>query len=210
MATEKHPTSKRVIAFAAGIVVILGGGIAGAAYLAVSGKTVYIDKAQLQAPMVTLAPTAPGILRAVYVHEGDIIPPNTVVAQAGVELIKSTSGGLVVATNDNIGKQVTPQDIIVSLVDPRQLRVVGQVAENKGLALIHVGQTVAFTVDAWSGKKYFGLVDEVSPTSHASGVVFNISDQRETQTFDVKVRYDTAAFPELKNGMSARISIYIK
>jgi multidrug resistance efflux pump len=210
MVNEKHPKSKRVIVIAAAIVVVLGGGIAALTYWAVAGKTVYIDKAQIQAPLVTLTASTPGILRAVYVREGDVIRPNTVVAQAGVELIKSTSGGLVVAVNNNIGKQVSSQDIIVSLVDPSQLRVVGQVAENKGFTLIHVGQTVEFTVDAFGGKKYLGLVDEVSPTSHASGVVFNISDQRETQTFDIKVRYDTSALPQLKNGMSARVWIYVK
>lgn len=207
MATHKKT---HAYALAAGILVILGGGIVGLTYLAVSSKTIAIDKAQIEAPMVTLTATVPGILRAVYVKEGDIIPPNTVVAQVGVELIKSTSGGLVVTTNDNIGKQVTPQDVIVSVIDPAQLRVVGQVDENKGLANIHVGQPVSFTVDAFGGKEFTGVVDEISPTSNASGVVFNISDKRETQTFDIKVRYDTSRYSELRNGMSVREWIYIK
>jgi hypothetical protein len=53
-----------------------------------------------------------------------------------------------------------------------------------------------------------GIVDEVSPTSRASDVVFNISDQRPTNQFDVKVRFDPSEYPELKNGMSARIWVY--
>ncbi len=205
-------THKKTHAYilAAGILVVLGGGIAGLTYLLVSSKSIMIDKAQISAPIVTLSPTAPGILRAVYVNEGDVLAPNTVVAQVGVELIKSTSGGLVVTANNNIGKQVTPQDAIVSIVDPLELRVVGQVDEDKGLASIHVGQPVTFTVDAFGGKKFTGVVDEVSPTSHASGVIFNISDKRPTQTFDVKVRYDNAQHPELRNGMSVREWIYIK
>jgi multidrug resistance efflux pump len=207
-----HTTHKKTHAYAlaASILIILGGGIAGLTYVAVASRTIAIDKAQIGAPVVTLNATVPGILRYVYVKEGDVIPSNTVVAQVGVELIKSTSGGLVVATNDNIGKQVTPQDIIVSVVNPSQLRVVGQVDENKGLASIKIGQPVTFTVDAFGGKKFTGVVDEISPTSHASGVVFNISDKRATQTFDVKVRYDTTAYPELRNGMSVREWIYIK
>lgn len=195
---------------AAGILIVLGGGIAGLTYLTVSSKTIFIDKAQIEAPMVTLSPTTSGTLRAVYVNEGQVLAPNTVVAQVGVELIKSTSGGLVVTANKSIGKQVTPQDTIVSVVDPAQLRIVGQVDEDKGLASIRVGQPVAFTVDAFGGKEFTGVVDEVSPTSHASGVVFNISDKRPTQTFDVKVRYDTTKYPELRNGMSVREWIYIK
>lgn len=195
---------------AAGILIVLGGGIAGLTYLTVSSKTIFIDKAQIEAPMVTLSPTTSGTLRAVYVNEGQVLAPNTVVAQVGVELIKSTSGGLVITANKNIGKQVTPQDTIVSVIDPAQLRVVGQVDEDKGLASIHVGQPVAFTVDAFDGKEFIGAVDEIAPTSHASGVVFNISDKRPTQTFDVKVRYDTTKYPELRNGMSVREWIYIK
>jgi multidrug resistance efflux pump len=93
-------------------------------------------------------------------------------------------------------------------MDPSTLRVVGQVDENKGLADVHVGAPVRFTVDAFGAKEYLGVVDEVSPTAHAGDVVFNISDQRQVQTFDVKVRFDTAAYPELKNGMSAKIWIY--
>ncbi len=210
MAREKTLLSRRLVATTTGIVIILCGAIAGGAYWAVSQKTVYMDQAQIAAPLVTLTPQAPGILRELYVHEGDLVQPNTVVAQVGVELIKSTSGGLVVSANDNIGKQMTPQDVIVTLVDPSALRVVGQIDENKGLSLIHVGETVSFTVDAFGGKQYVGVVDEVSPTSHASGVLFNISDKRPTQTFDIKVRYDTAAHPELKNGMSVRTWIYVQ
>ena len=50
-------------------------------------------------------------------------------------------------------------------------------------------------------------MDSISPTSRESGIVFNISDKRETQEFDVSVRYDVDAYPELRNGMSAKIVI---
>ncbi len=46
-------------------------------------------------------------------------------------------------------------------------------------------------------------MDEVSPEAQAGDVVFQISDQREEQIFDVKVRFDPTAYPELKDGMSA-------
>jgi multidrug resistance efflux pump len=155
MPKEHTKNSNRiVIAAAAFIVVVLGGIIAAVAYFAVSSKTVYFDKAQLNAPLVALSAKTPGLLRSVYVHEGDIIPANTVVAAVGVELIKSTTGGLVVTTNNNIGKLVTPQDSIVTMIDPMRLRVVGQVDEDKGLANIHVGQRALFTVDAFGGKHF--------------------------------------------------------
>ena len=46
--------------------------------------------------------------------------------------------------------------------------------------------------------------------SQQSGVVFTISDKRETKQFLIKVRFDAAAYPELKNGMSARMWVYVQ
>lgn len=192
---------------AAGLVLIVGGAIVGLAYWGVAKHRVSTDKATIQAPTVVLSPSSAGTLNAVYVNAGDVIAPGTVVAEVGTELLKSTSGGLVVDADKNIGANVAAGTAIVTTVDPGALRVVGQIDEDKGLSKIKVGDSATFTVDAYGGETFTGIVDEISPTSHASGVVFNISDQRQTQTFDVKVRYDVAAHPELKNGMSARLII---
>jgi len=195
---------------AAALIIVVGGGIAGAAYFAVNSNRVSIDKADVEAPQTVLGPTVPGTLMQVYVAPGDTVAAGTVVAEVGTELIRSTSGGLVINTDNDIGASVAPGTAVVTMIDPTQLRVVAQVDENKGLSSIAVGDSATFTVDAFGSKQFTGVVDEVSPTSHASGVVFNISDQRQTQTFDVKVRFDVAAHPELKNGMSARLTIYTK
>jgi len=37
--------------------------------------------------------------------------------------------------------------------------------------------------------------------------VFSISDKRESREFEVKALFDSQAYPELKNGMSARMWI---
>jgi hypothetical protein len=63
-------------------------------------------------------------------------------------------------------------------------------------------------VDAFGSQQFSGVIDEVAPTSNASGVVFNISSARETQQFDVKARFDATKYPQLKNGMSARMWVY--
>ena len=206
--TSKKSTSPLVFALAAFIVVVLGGGIGGFAYFSAASHTVYIDKASLEAPVVNLSPTAAGTLNNVYVQVGQVLPPNTVVASVGTELIKSTSGGLVITVNNNIGKNVAPTDVVVSTIDPTQLQVVGQVQEDKGLTSIQVGQQAKFTVDAFGGQQFYGTVSEVSPTSEQSDVVFNVSDQRQEQNFDVKIKFDTTAYPQLKNGMSAKIWVY--
>ncbi|HEY5383318.1 MAG TPA: HlyD family efflux transporter periplasmic adaptor subunit [Candidatus Paceibacterota bacterium] len=204
----KKSTSPKVFALAAFIVVVLGGGIGAFAYFAASSTTVYIDKAQIEAPIVALSPTSSGTLNTVYVAVGQILPRGTVVANVGTELIKSTSGGLVITVNNNIGKTVGTTDVIVSTIDPTQLRVVGQVQEDKGLVDIAPGQQAMFTVDAFGSQKFYGIVDEVSPTSVASDVVFSVSDQREEQNFNVKIKFDTTLYPQLNNGMSAKIWVY--
>jgi multidrug resistance efflux pump len=103
---------------------------------------------------------------------------------------------------------VTGGGTVATMIDPTQLRVVGNLDENKGLSDVQVGDQATFTVDAFGGKTYKGVVDEVSPTSEQSDVVFNISDQRPTNEFAVYVRFDPSMYPELKNGMSARIWVY--
>ena len=207
---EKKPTDRRIFILSASIIIVVGGGIAAAAYFAAANKTVYIDQSQIEAPIVDLSSATGGTLRTLEVSAGQVIPPNTVVAQVGVELIKSTAGGLVLSTNGDVGDQVPPGQTVVEMIDPASLRVVGQIDENKGLSRIKVGDPVTFTVDAFGGTQFNGIVDEVAPTSNQSGVVFDISSQRATQQFDIKARFDTSLYPQLKNGMSARMWIYVQ
>lgn len=176
-------------------------------YFAYASRSVAIEKSHISAPLVDLGPSAPGVLQWVSVHEGDRILPNTIVAQVGNEAIKSKLGGLVVTVKNDIGKRMNPGEAIVTTIDPQELRVVGSIEENKGLQDLRVGQQATFTVDAFGSRTFYGVVDAISPTSQESGIVFNISDKRETKLFDVKIRYDISQYPELKNGMSAKVSI---
>lgn len=207
---QEKKRDSRVLFIAAFIVLVIGGGIAATTYFAATSKTISIETSLISAPLVDLSPTAPGTLKAVFVSEGQVIPANTVVAQVDTELIKSTAGGLVVTVNNDIGKLVAPNSPVVVMIDPAQLRVVGRIDENKGLAQIQVGDPVAFTVDAFGGQSFAGVVDSIAPTSNQSGIMFNISSQRQVQQFDIKARYDTSAYPQLKNGMSARMWIYTR
>jgi len=185
---------------------------AGAAfgYWQVTKNRVYTDKAQVYAPQIALAPSAPGTLEQIFVRDGDTIAPNTVVARVGNELVKTKSAGLVVDTVEDMGKLINAGENVVTVINPDELRVVAQIDENKGLKNIQPGQRVEFTVDAFGAKKYSGVVDEVGSTSHAGDVVFNISDQRQVAQFDVKIRFNSQLYPELKNGMSAKVWIYNK
>jgi multidrug resistance efflux pump len=208
--TTKKKTDRKIYIVAAAIVVLVGGGIAGFAYFKAAGHTISIDNSTLSAPIVNLSSASSGILNQVYVKPGNVLPPNTIVASVGTELIKSTSGGLVVTVNNNLGKSVGPSDTVVATIDPNALRVVGVIDENKGFSRIKVGDPVTFTVDAFGGQTFNGLVDEVAPTANQTGIVFNISNSRETQQFNVKARFDAASYPQLKNGMSSRMNVYLQ
>src|SRR5258708_706857 len=212
--TEEQPVEKkkdrRVLMIAAFIVLVIGGGIGSFSYIAAGNKIIYIEKSQISAPLSALSPSASGTLKAMFVSEGQVIPPNTVVAQVDTELIKSTAGGLVVTVNNDIGKLVAPTTPVVVMIDPAQLRVVGQVQEDKGLTDIHVGDPVRFTVDAFGSRTFVGSVDSIAPTSQNGDVVFSVSDKRQEQNFDIKVNYNETLHPELKNGMSAKMWVYKK
>ncbi len=189
-----------------GVLVI--GGTAGVTYWIISSGRIYTDNAIVSASVTTISPSSSGILQEIYVNVGDIVGPDTVVARVGNELLKTTTQSIVTQTDDVIGTTVSPQTAVVSVVNPNDLRVIAHIDEDKGLSSIKLGQQVVFTVDAFGSRTFQGVVDEVSPTAHQNDVVFNISDKRQTNQFDIKIRFDVTAYPEIKNGMSAKVWIY--
>lgn len=204
----KNNRTRNLLLAGAGIVLVLGGGIAGFTYWRVSSQTVYVENSLISAPLVSLSPVSAGVLKALYVQVGDTVTPLEPVALVGDNLVKTRTGGTIVSVQNDIGSVFAAGESVAQMVDPSTLRVVGEVDENKGLSRIRVGDAVVFTVDAFGSEQFKGVVDEISPTSNQSGVVFNISNERQVQKFDVKVRFDTSRYPELKNGMSARMWIY--
>jgi multidrug resistance efflux pump len=178
------------------------------AYLKISQGRIYTDKADIEAPRINLAPQNSGVLENIFVNVGDFVNANTVVAQVGNELIKTNTVGTISFVNTETGKLFNRGETVVSMFNPAELRVVGHIEEDKGIADINIGQRAVFTVDAFGSKEYEGVVDEISPTSREGDIVFNISDKREVKEFDVKIRFDINKYSELKNGMSAKIWIY--
>lgn len=179
-----------------------------AAYYILSASRVYVDSATITAPLIELAPTAPGTLTATYVKEGDYVAANTPVALVGSQVLTTNVAGIITKVNDTQGAEINPGESVVTEIDPTTLKVIGKLDENKGLANVAVGDPVIFTVDAYGSREFKGMVDEVAPSSNQSDIVFNISDARQAQNFSIKVRYDHALYSYLKNGMSARLWIY--
>jgi multidrug resistance efflux pump len=204
---EIKKTEKRVTILVSVLVAAVVFGAGGILYWQYSSNRIQIDKASIDAPRIDLGPAMAGTLQELDVHEGDVVLPDTVVARVDTQSIKTKIGGLIVAVENNIGKRVAPNEAVVSLIDPHALRVMGQLEEDKGLQDVQLGQRAVFTVDAFGSRKFYGTVDSISPTSQQAGIVFSISDKRETKIFDIKVRFNTDEYPELKSGMSAKITI---
>jgi multidrug resistance efflux pump len=194
----------------AGIVLAIVGVATLIIYAQVLNRRIYVDTASIVAPLINLAPSHAGILNEVYVNEGDQVHSYQTVARVDNELIQSKTAGIIVSVPNTVGAQVNAGTPVVTMIDPTQLRVVASVAEDKGLTRLAVGDSVTFTADAFGGTQFSGVIDEISPTSKQSQIVFNISDQRAEQQFEVKARFDTSAYPQLKNGMSARMWIYVQ
>ena len=172
--------------------------------------TISIENAQIEAPIINLSSGTAGTLNALYVTEGDTVQANAPVALVGTTLVSSKQDGIITFTSNNIGTYFAPGGTIVSMIHPEDMKVVGALDETKGLNEIKPGQKASFTVDAFGGKTYVGTVDTIGETANDTGVVFSISDKRPVRQFDIKVAFDVTKYPELKNGMSAKITVYIK
>jgi multidrug resistance efflux pump len=182
----------------------------GVLYLKSVSAYVAIDTADISAPVINIGPQAEGVLSTVYVSPGDTVTADEPVAQVGSEVLSTKTTGLVISVQNTPGQVFMPGSPVVSMIDPTQLRVVGTLDEDKGLSRLKVGDPASFTVDAFGSTVFTGIVDEISPTSDDSGVLFSISDKRPTKRFVVKIRYDITQNPAFKNGMSARLKIYTK
>lgn len=195
-----------IIAFLICLVIVLG------AYWYVSAKTVYIDLSEIQAPVISLSPAASGQLQAVFVNVGETVTANQPIARVGDEVVESQTSGEIVSVDQNIGEfenAMTGQAVVATMIDPTQLRVVGRLDEDKGLSAVNVGDVAKFTVDAFGSKEYYGVVDEIGQIAQGD-TTSNIFSQRPTDQFNVYVRFDPARYPELKDGMSARIWVYVQ
>ncbi len=199
--------SKPWMKSAIGILVIILALVALTFWRATAGK-IKIENSTISAPIINLSSTTMGTLEEIYVKAGDSVLPNTPVAKVGTEIIASKVGGIITSVNHLEGQVFSPGTPVVTMINPDDERIVGKIDENKGLSDIKVGQQAVFTVDAFGSKIYQGIVDEISPVSDDSGIVFNISDKRAVKQFDVKVRFNVKDYPEFKTGMSAKITIY--
>jgi len=175
----------------------------------VEKNNVFIENSNIEAPIINIAPATGGVLNDLYVKEGDVVGQNSQIALVGSQILSTKDGGVVSNAPSVLGSYFSPGQTVASVVDTAEMKVVGQLEETKGLNEIKIGQRAKFSVDAFPGRTYVGVVDNVSQVADNTGVVFSISDKRPTEKFDVKVRFNVADYPELKSGMSAKITVYL-
>lgn len=206
-AVKKTPIWKRPLVRDLGIAIVILAVLGGTYYWFSHRNEIYTDDALVVAPLIDLSPETPGELKALYVTAGSKVTANQSVAQVGDGFLTTDIGGIIVDTTDTVGHLFNPGEAVVTMIDPNALRIVARVDENKGFVNIKTGDAVTFTVDAFGKQKFQGTVDSVSPTAVQSQVVFNISDKRETRQFEVKIKYDVNQYPQILNGMSAKVTI---
>jgi multidrug resistance efflux pump len=199
---RKHPL---ITEFA--LLVIFAAVIGGYLYIQDMEGKIYVEKAEISAPVISLSSPVSGPIEKIYVDEGDSVSQGQRVALVGNRSVNAETQGMVIWIKNAPGQMTGPGDPIVKMVEPSKFRVVGRVQEDKGLEDIRPGQRVIFTVDAFPSRQYEGSVESVSMTSRQSDIVFSISDKREPREFEVRVLYDSRMYAELKNGMSAKMWI---
>ncbi len=182
--------------------------LAGAIFVLKTQGRVNIENSLVSAPITTLSPTTPGKIKSIEVAEGQKVKKGDALAEVGTEIIRALADGVVILTNKQVGALVSPQTPVIQVINTNDMRIDGTIDENKGLNQIKVGQVVSFTVDALPGQTFWGYVDEISQSAKQTQISFSISSERPTQQFDVFARFNANTYPQIKNGMSAKMIVY--
>jgi multidrug resistance efflux pump len=200
----KEPKTMRAIL----VIIVAIGLIGGYLFYEKLRDRVNIEDSLIQAPIITISPEAPGKILDIKVYEGEKVKRGDALAVVGTNSLNAYQDGLVVSTNNAIGSIASAQTPVVQMINFADMRVAGTIDENKGLNRVKVGQAVSFTVDALPGKTFWGYVDEISPTAKQTQLQFSVSSERPTQQFLVYAHFNAYAYPQIKNGMSAKMTVY--
>ncbi|MEI6532561.1 MAG: efflux RND transporter periplasmic adaptor subunit [Candidatus Roizmanbacteria bacterium] len=202
----KQPSIFRIFIGTILVLLLTGGSI----FYLKTEQRVQIENSIVQGSITSVTSISSGKLKKLFVVDGQKVRKGDSLAVVGSDIIYSFIDGIVIDTNKQIGSNVTQQTTIVKIMNSNEMRIDGTLDENKGLNLVKVGQTVAFTIDALPGQEFWGFVDEVAPSAKQSAVAYSISSERPTQQFEIFVRFDANRFSEIKNGMSAKMSVYTR
>ena len=176
-------------------------------YLKTNGR-IHIDNSTIEAPVIIISPSSSGKVTEIDVKAGQTVQVGDTLAVVGSETLRADMEGLIISANDLTGSSVNPATELIQMIRPVNMRVTGNIDENKGLNDIRVGQTVSFTVDALPGNTYWGYIDEISPSAVSSAFSFSTSSERPTQQYTIYAKFNSMQYPSIKNGMSAKMVVY--
>jgi len=202
--TLRKPQNIRRIIIVILIVIVVGAYL----YFQKTNNRVQIDNSLIEAPIISISPSSPGKLTELDAVEGHMVKTGDTLAVVGSETLRSDTDGMIISAPDEVGGDVSNQIPLIQMIRTEDLRVDGTIDENKGLDALKVGQVVSFTVDALPGKTYWGYVDEIASSAKQTQLSFSISSERPTQQFDVYARFDANNYPQIKNGMSAKMTVF--
>ena len=200
----RDPKVMRIIIIVVIAVAVIGGFV----FYEKLRDRVSIDISLIQAPVITISPQVPGTLVDLRVYEGERVKKGDVLAVVGTQSLNAYQDGIIISTTQSIGSLASAQTPVVQMINPSDMRVAGTIDENKGLNKIKIGQPVSFTVDALPSQIFWGYVDEISPSAKQTQLQFSISSERPTQQFVIYARFDANKYPQIKNGMSAKMTVY--
>jgi multidrug resistance efflux pump len=169
---------------------------------------VSIEDSLVQAPIIAFSPEVPGAIADIKVYEGERVKKGDALAIVGTSSLNAYQDGLIVSTDNAIGSLASSQTPVVQMINFADMRIAGTIDENKGLSKVQIGQIVSFTVDALPGQTFWGYVDEISQTAKQTALQFSVSSERPTQQFIVYARFNAYDYPQIKNGMSAKMTVY--
>jgi len=200
----KEPRTMRAIL----VIIVAIGLIGGYLFYEKLRDRVSIEDSLIQAPIVTISPEVPGKILDIKVYEGEKVKRGDTLAIVGTSSLNAYQDGLIVLANKAIGSIASGQTPVVQMINFADMRVTGTIDENKGLNRVKIGQIISFTVDALPGQTFWGYVDEISPTAKQTQLQFSVSSERPTQQFLVYAHFNAYAYPQIKNGMSAKMTVY--
>ncbi|WP_418791840.1 efflux RND transporter periplasmic adaptor subunit [Phosphitispora sp. TUW77] len=173
------------------------------------------DNAKVTAKMYYITPNMSGELIEWSVIEGDRVEKNEVLGRQEVlPYITSPVAGTVVKSNGVPGQIVNPATQLAVIADTDNLYI-GVNVEETDIVKIKVGQTVDVSIDAYSGKTFKGVVEEIDQTtqtyfSGASSFSTSGTYTKVTQLIPLKVVIENPENLPLTFGMNATVKIRIK
>jgi multidrug resistance efflux pump len=200
----RNPKVLRAILMLVLIGIITGGYV----YFQKTRGRISVENSVISAPVIAIVPSAPGKLFEFDAVEGHAVKTGDTLAVVGTETLRAQTDGIIIAANNQTGGNVSVVTPLIQMIRTEDMRVAGTIDENKGLNDIKVGQVVSFSIDALPGQTFWGYVDEIAPSAKQTQLSFSISSERPTQQFQIFARYNAAAYPQIKNGMSAKMTVY--